>query len=208
LMAEAERHQLIKSYGTANAFILDEFLEPVPIGVKGDLYIGDRTITQGFLHSGEQTNERFIQSPFEECPRRLYQTGDAARYLPDGNIDLIKVDRKDLRPPGNVTLQTRSATEVLPRTNVEKALAEIWRTLLKLPRVGIHDSFFRIGGHSLLAIRVVSRIRDAFQIDFQMSSLFETPTIAQLAPVVERQIIEQLQQLTEEEAEILCGQVA
>jgi hypothetical protein len=207
LMAEAERRQLIKSYVAEHAFILDEFLEPVPIGVKGELYTGDRGVTPGSLHSGKPTKDRFVQSPFEECPGRLYKTGDVARYLPDGNIDLIKVDRKALPPPGH-DAQRPPASEVLPRTDVEKALGKIWCTLLKLPRVGIHDSFFKIGGHSLLAIRMVSRVRDAFQIEFQMSSLFERPTIAQLAPVVERQIIEQLQQLTEEEAEMLCEQVA
>ena len=203
LVTEAERHRLINSYGAADAFVLDEFLEPMPIGVRGKLFTGN---TQRSLHRSEPASERFIQSPFEECSGRLYETGDLARYLPNGSIDIIKVDRKAVAPADDAP--GPSASEVLPRTSVEKALGEIWCTLLKRPRVGIHDSFFQIGGHSLLAIRMASRIRDAFEIDFQVSSLFETPTIAQLASVVERQVIEQLQQLTEEEAELLCGQGA
>jgi hypothetical protein len=74
--------------------------------------------------------------------------------------------------------------------------------------VGIHDNYFRLGGHSLLAIRVTSRIREAFQIEMPMSSIFEAPTIAELASDIEEQVIRDIQGLSEEEAEMLVAQLA
>ena len=71
------------------------------------------------------------------------------------------------------------------RTPVEEMLANIWAEVLKLDKVGIHDNFFELGGHSLLATQVVSRINTAFQIDFPLRRLFETPTIAGLADSVQ-----------------------
>jgi acyl carrier protein len=83
-------------------------------------------------------------------------------------------------------------------------LAEIWCKLLNLQRVGVHDNYFKLGGHSLLAIRVVSRIREAFQVDLPMSSIFETPTIAALAEAIERQLILEIEQLSDSEAATLA----
>jgi len=115
-----------------------------------------------------------------------------------------KVDRKALPLPSRVTAPT-SADFVAPRTQTERILAEIWCRLLNLSQVGIHDNYFRLGGHSLLAIRVVSRMREAFQIDLPMSSIFEAPTVAELAQIVERQLVAEIEQLSENEAATLVG---
>ena len=119
-----------------------------------------------------------------------------------------KVNRKALPPLNVVAADATIVTADQPRDLAQRALAEIWLRLLGLPTVGIRDNFFRVGGHSLLAMRLVSRIQDAFQVDFHMKSIFETPTIEQLAKVIERRMIEQVQQLTDEEAEQLCRQAA
>jgi amino acid adenylation domain-containing protein len=119
-----------------------------------------------------------------------------------------KVNRRALPPPHTAAADAVRTGVAPPQDVVQRALAEIWCSLLGVPAVGIRDNFFKIGGHSLLAMRLVSRIRDAFQIDVQMKSIFETPTIEQLAKVVESRIIEQLQQLSEQEAEQLCRQAA
>jgi acyl carrier protein len=68
-----------------------------------------------------------------------------------------------------------------PRTEVEKKLAEIWGEVLGVERVGIHDNFFDLGGHSLLATQVVSRIREGFDTILTLHTMFERPTIAELA---------------------------
>ncbi len=74
---------------------------------------------------------------------------------------------------------------VAPRTPTEEILAGIWSELLRLDRVGMHDNFFRLGGYSLLATQVVSRVRDAFQIELPLGSLFTEPTVASLAAHIE-----------------------
>jgi len=91
-----------------------------------------------------------------------------------------KVDRSALPPPDGGRPELEEAF-VAPRTSVEKVLAGIWTEVLKLEKVGIHDNFFELGGHSLLATQVVSRIRAAFQVELPLRSLFEKPTIAELA---------------------------
>jgi amino acid adenylation domain-containing protein len=70
--------------------ILDRHLEPVPIGVSGELHIGGEGLACGYHNRPEVTAERFISNPFrEETGARLYKTGDLARYLPDGNIEFL-----------------------------------------------------------------------------------------------------------------------
>lgn len=71
-------------------YILDNHLQPVPIGVPGELHIGGAGLARGYLNRPELTSQKFIPNPFSDEPgSRLYKTGDKARYLPDGNIEFI-----------------------------------------------------------------------------------------------------------------------
>ncbi|MEH1861358.1 MAG: amino acid adenylation domain-containing protein [Nostoc sp.] len=71
-------------------YILDSHLQPVPIGISGELYIGGEGLARGYLNRPELTAERFISNPFSPNPKsRLYKTGDLARYLPDGHIEYL-----------------------------------------------------------------------------------------------------------------------
>jgi len=73
-------------------YILDAALQPVPIGVTGEIYIGGYGVARGYLHRPDLTQEKFILHPVKNSPQnsdRLYKTGDLARYLPDGNIEYI-----------------------------------------------------------------------------------------------------------------------
>ncbi|MBM4297516.1 MAG: non-ribosomal peptide synthetase, partial [Deltaproteobacteria bacterium] len=274
--------QSIQSIGRPIAnteiYILDGHLNPVAVGVSGELYIGGSGVARGYLNRPELTTEKFIPNPFSpEVEARLYRTGDLARYLPDGNIEFIgraddqvkirgfrielgeieaalhqqqavgecvvlaredspgekylaaylvaqpgsmmaaddlrlslrrslpehmipaafvvmealpltpngKVDRKALPRPQSAT-GTEGKRYRPASTETEKKLAEIWAEILKVDRVGIDDNFFDIGGHSLLAIQVISRTREIFSVDVGVAQLFEAPTVGALAQAIEK----------------------
>jgi hypothetical protein len=115
-----------------------------------------------------------------------------------------KLDRRALPAP----IDSRSAQPdayTAPRTDVEQALAAIWGTLLGHERVGVHDDFFALGGHSLLATRVMAYVRDSFELELPLRSMFEGPTIAELAASIEQAILVEIQQLSDEAAQLLIG---
>jgi surfactin family lipopeptide synthetase C len=71
-------------------YLLDSHLQPVPIGVSGEIYIGGFGVAKGYLNRPELTAQKFIPNPFSDEPNaRLYKTGDLGRYLPDGNIEFL-----------------------------------------------------------------------------------------------------------------------
>ncbi len=258
-------------------YLLDAHLQPLPIGVPGELYIGGLGLGEGYLNRPDLTALRFIPNPYSlEVGARLYKTGDLGRYLKDGTIEFIgrsdyqvkirgfrielaeieamlaqypsvqqvaavardsesgqkylaayvvpsqestckveelrsylraklpeymvpstfvilkalpltpsgKLDRQALPAPEQVRAEIAKSF-VAPRTPVEEVLAGIWARVLGTEYVGIHDNFFDLGGHSLLATQVVSQIRETFQVELRLRSLFETPTLAGLAELIE-----------------------
>jgi acyl carrier protein len=104
---------------------------------------------------------------------------DALPLTPNG-----KVDWQALAAPDPSSFRAENAYAA-PRTPVEEALVGIFEEVLGLERVGAHDDFFELGGHSLLATQFVSRVREAFQVELPLRSLFEEPTIAGLAKKIE-----------------------
>jgi amino acid adenylation domain-containing protein len=96
-----------------------------------------------------------------------------------------KIDLRALPAPDSARPQGQGAS-VAPRTPVEQTLASIWSELLGLARVGIHDNFFEAGGHSLLATQLISRVREKLQVEIALRQLFEHPTIAGFATVIEQ----------------------
>jgi amino acid adenylation domain-containing protein len=95
-----------------------------------------------------------------------------------------KVDRQAL---SKIEPEHVSASEsgLAPRTPVEEVMAAVWSDVLRREGVGIQDNFFELGGHSLLATQVLSRVRDAFNVELPLRSIFENPTIANLSREVE-----------------------
>ncbi|MES1241992.1 MAG: amino acid adenylation domain-containing protein [Acidobacteriota bacterium] len=96
-----------------------------------------------------------------------------------------KVDRKALPVPELASQEPEDASSV-PRTAVEERLVELWKSLLGIDQVGIHDSLFQLGGNSLTSIQLLVRVREAYGVDVPLRSLFEEPTVAGLAAQVDR----------------------
>jgi len=93
-----------------------------------------------------------------------------------------KVDRKALPEPG---AERRGGEVLLPRTEMETTLADLWEQVLEVSPVGIDDNFFDLGGHSLKTIQVRARIKERLGIDITLKALFDHQTIRELAPVIE-----------------------
>jgi amino acid adenylation domain-containing protein len=99
-----------------------------------------------------------------------------------------KVDRSRLPAPDLATLAP-SATHVAPSDEIEEALAEVWTGVLGLDRVGIHDNFFEVGGHSLRAIQLVNQVEGLTGIRISLRDLFQAPTIVG----IKTQLLEQIE---------------
>jgi len=115
-----------------------------------------------------------------------------------------KIDRKALPAPdrSRTSMETEFAA---PSNEVEIAVAEIWQDILGYEQVGIYDNFFELGGHSLMATQMVSRLREMFEVEVPLQKVFEMPTVARLAVLVEEIIMAEIEALSEEEAAELLG---
>jgi acyl transferase domain-containing protein/acyl carrier protein len=116
----------------------------------------------------------------------------SARDLPaeiDRWIKRAGLDETAPGPPTAVGDRSRLGTPyVEPSTETERDLVRLWEAILGVNPIGIHDNFFDLGGNSLLAIQVLTKLRDDFQVDLPVKALFEYSTIAQLAVLVERRL--------------------
>jgi hypothetical protein len=137
---------------------------------------------------------------------------DALPLTPNG-----KVDRHALPAPAPARPQL-DTPYVAPRTPIEQVLARIWAEVLGLDQVGIHDNFLDLGGNSLLAGQVISRVIRSFQVELPVRSLFESPTVADMAVVITQnqaakvgqeelaRMLAELESLSDEEAQRLLAE--
>ncbi len=264
----------------SQVYLLDSNLQPVPVGVPGELRLAGDGLARGYLNRPDLTAERFIPNLFSETPGgRVYGTGDLARYLADGEIEFLgridnqvkirgfrielgeietalrnyervqdvvvnvwepkpgdkrlvayvvveagdtfdtnevraflrrtlpefmtpsvfmtldalpltpngKIDRRALPSPTNARLSGEELRSE-PRTATEQAIAKMWCDVLAVERVAADIGFFEAGGHSLLAVQVISRVRNHFKVDLPLRGLLEAPTVAELAARVDKLI--------------------
>jgi acyl carrier protein len=114
-----------------------------------------------------------------------------------------KVDRAALpAPKAENTL--RDSSFVAPRTPIEERLAAMLALLLDLDRVGVEDNFFLLGGHSLLGTQLIARVRDAFEVELSLRTLFDAPTVSKLSAQIEALLLAKLEAMSEEEAQLLA----
>ena len=94
-----------------------------------------------------------------------------------------KVDRRALPEPGSARREDEE--NAAPRTLVEEMLAGIWADVLQVDHVGVNDSFFDLGGHSLLGMQLVLQVQSVFNVELSLLSVFESPTLGGLAAIIE-----------------------
>jgi len=302
-MKRASRVSIGHPLPNIQTYILDVCLNPVPLGVVGEIYIGGAGLTRGYLNQPDLTADKFIPNAFVHQSNemntqnlRLYRTGDLARYLPNGNIEFLgriddqvkirgfrieckeveailntheslssalvlardgsnahktliayivlkeneelsrditytsfpgeqfstlkgealpsiveslrshllkslpdymipsffividrfpmmpngKLDRKALPNP-NLSVRLLSESYVAPRTPIESDLAAIWSEVLGIPQIGIYDNFFKLGGNSILAIKLIVKINKFYQTYLKISDIFICQIIETLA---------------------------
>jgi acyl-CoA synthetase (AMP-forming)/AMP-acid ligase II len=141
-----------------------------------------------------------------ESALRKYLFGRLADFKIPSRV--IVVDRIPKGPTGKLQRiglyqqfsSMLKADFVPPRNEPETILAAIWKGVLKTPQVSIHDNFFYLGGDSLLAARLVSRIQHAFEIEYSLVNIFREPTIAEQANTIGNLLLDEMGELSEEEA--------
>lgn len=273
-------------------YLLDRNLQPVPIGIPGEIYVGGDGLAKGYLNRPDLTSEKFISNPFGQekldflgnsHQKVLFKTGDIGCYLPDGNIEFlgrgdcqvkirgfrielgeieaalsqhssvstaavllqenapgsqrlvaylvpnsgfrnqhpeliselrsflkhklpdymipsafVLLDALPLTPNGKIDRLALSqrcdyvsdeTTFTEPQTPTEEEIAEIWTALLGLEKVGTNQNFFDLGGHSLMATQLISRVRSGFGVELALCDFFAAPTIQNLAELIEEEIL-------------------
>ena len=113
-----------------------------------------------------------------------------------------KIDHRALPAP-DAERPALAEAFVEARTPAEKSLASIWAKLLGIDHIGINDNYFELGGDSLLATQLVSQVRNVFEVELPLVELFRHPTLAEMATSIEETIIEQMEEISEDEAEQL-----
>jgi amino acid adenylation domain-containing protein/non-ribosomal peptide synthase protein (TIGR01720 family) len=252
----------------SQVYVLDAELEPVPIGIAGELYVAGTGLARGYLNRPGMTAERFIANPFGPPGERFYRTGDRVRWRADGELEFLgrndqqvklrgfrielgeieaklmehpgvsqaiaivreddpgdrrlvayytssdtglgtealrsylahslpdymvpaayvrlealpltpngKLDRKALPAPDS---RLTSTVDDMPATPLERTLAAIWAEILKVDGVKLQDNFFELGGDSILAMRVVARLR-SLGMKLGIRDLFEATSLSDLA---------------------------
>jgi acyl carrier protein len=179
--------------------------------VREDTPGNQRLVAYVVLRQPENNLRAFVKA---RVPDHMIPAGfvvmDKLPVTPNGKVDYAAL------PIPDETSFDSSKEFVAPRTPLEETLAQIWREILEISRVGINDNFFELGGHSLLATQVVSRIRKTLNVDLPLRVIFDSPTIAGLATNVESmsqmepdeteklaQIVEQIDQLSINEIRVL-----
>jgi acyl-coenzyme A synthetase/AMP-(fatty) acid ligase len=153
-------------------------------------------------HGGEPTLVAYVVASKDQVGAAELRAF-LAEHLPTALVPstFVFLDHLPLTPNGKLDRRALPAPEegvgafeqpyLAPRTPIERLLAGMWAEVLGVPRVGVHDDFFGLGGHSLRATQIIARARAAFRIELPLRSLFETPTVAGLSLIVAQRLLDE-----------------
>ena len=144
----------------------------------GDKYLAAYIVAEGKSLPTADQLKTFLRETLPD-----YMIPSTIMFLDSLPLTNGKLDRKALPQPGNTRPELRTKYYI-PRNEIEKCLVRIWEDLLDVHPIGIHDNFFDLGGHSLSSARVVSRVFEQYQLEIPLQSLFQAPTIAEMAAVI------------------------
>jgi len=157
------------------------------LNALGQLWLAGKQFDARSFYANEKRRRISLPTyPFERQrywveAQRLEEAGTASPHESPHDVE-------QPQPATHHSLHSRpslSSDYVAPRNEAERTLAGIWQRLLGIAQVGINDNFFELDGHSLLATQVISRVRELFQLELPLRSLFESPTVAGLAERIE-----------------------
>ena len=167
--------------GLARVYLLEASLNPVPVGVVGDVYYGGGPALSARLAGPSLTATRFVADPFAAQPgSRLYRNGERGVWREDGQLELLV----GLQPPARAQATPVTGPAEPPNTATERALAAVLTDVLDAGEVGRYDEFFNLGGDSILAVRVAARARDA-GLPLTPRLVFEHPVLHELAAALD-----------------------
>jgi amino acid adenylation domain-containing protein len=172
----------------------------VLLGALGQLWLAGVPVDWAGFWAGER--RRRVALPTYPFERQRYWV-EAPRYGAAG--DVADAPAVPAAMPDAVANEADQADFVTPDGELEQAVADVWQEVLGIARVGAHDSFFALGGDSLVASRVISRLRELFPVEVPLSAIFEAPTVAALAARVEALLLEKLASLEDAETEVLAN---
>ncbi|HYG65036.1 MAG TPA: non-ribosomal peptide synthetase [Thermoanaerobaculia bacterium] len=165
--------------------VLDAEQAPVAAGIPGELCLGGVGLARGYLGRPELTAERFLPDPFPPPAvaggGRLYRTGNLVRSLANGKLQFLGRISEPVKSRVFLDRPAMAEPFVTPRGDLERTIAAAWREVLRLPRVGVREQFFEVGGSSLLLPRLQGLLEKALGRELAMMDLFRYPTIEELA---------------------------
>jgi acyl carrier protein len=171
-------------------------LDEIQLALNQHPQIRENVVVAWESERGQQLAAYFVPAselvPSSEKLRSFLQARLPDYMLPAAFISLEalpvtpngKVDRRSLPRPDEVG-EDEEDTFVAPHTDTEAAIAQIWQELLGVERVGRYEDFFSSGGHSLLVMQLVARLRNIFEVELPVNSVFERPTPAGIAEQIE-----------------------
>jgi NAD(P)-dependent dehydrogenase (short-subunit alcohol dehydrogenase family)/acyl carrier protein len=159
------------------------------------------SIKQGILNSeGAAAFGRILANPF---PQIVVSTRDLQAVIEQHHISEAALTTEELEQAYlSKPIHPRPAVAqeyVVPGNELEETLVGIWQELLGIDQIGVNDNFFELGGHSLLATLLLSRLRQAFQVNLPLRAIFTASTVAELAVLLEELLLAEIEDLTETE---------